>query len=303
MAYFNELPNLQYTARFPEQSSNEDVVLVKNIFRRGKLRDDIAKYLTSLEYYVIKTDERPDQIAEKVYNDAELDWVVLITNNIIDYNSEWPLTNDTFYNYLLDKYGSDDVINDTLRYTTLEVRDEYERLVVPKGLIVDPDFGEKFTTTEKTTNPLDYELKSFPVPSQLYPLTITTNLGERVEIWERDNQDDDAYSGEIYEISDIRVNEYYLGYRHYFSFLKVHGREDISDIYIKNSLSGWPNTWGGVLPIYDREGDFMNVTLPSTILNDTDVNITDDKKLYYITEYEDKENNTKTPIFRFTSID
>lgn len=299
MAYFNELPNLQYTARFPEQSSNEDVVLVKNLFRRGKLREDIAEYLTAFNYYYIQSDERPDQIAERVYGDPELDWVILVTNNIIDFNSEWPLVNDNFYNYMIDKYGSEASVDDIAFYETIEVKDEYDRLVVPGGLIVDPDFGQQFTTGIKTDRPLDYTLERFPVPNELYPVTISTNLGQYIPVIARDDTE-----VVIYEISDIRVNELYDGYRQYYSFLKVYDRDEIiSDVYVKNTLSGWPSTWGGVLDIYDRDGNVNTVNLPSTILENQAVNISNNSQLYNIASYEDPATNTKTPVFRFNSID
>lgn len=297
MAYFNELPNLQYTARFPEQSSNEDVVLVKNIFRRGKLREDIAEYVTAFDYFYIQTNERPDQIAEKVYGDPELDWVVLITNNIIDFNSELPLMNDNFYNYLIDKYGSETVLDDTAFYETLEVRDEYDRLLVPQGLVVDPDSQQQFITEIKTDRPLDYTLGKFPIPDELYPSTVTTTLGQYIPVFERD------LTEAPYSVTDIRVNEFFEGYRQYFSFLKVYDRDNTpSDVYVENTLSGWPSTWGGKMNIYNRDGTTTEVMLPSAISENTSVDISNDSRLYTITSYEDPETNTKTPVFRFNSI-
>ena len=111
MAYFNELPNIQYLSRFADQSSNEDYTLAKNIFRRARLREDVANAATAFQYYQIKDDERPDQIAERIYGDPELDWVVLITNNITNYPSQWTLSNDSFYEYLIDKYGSEEELD------------------------------------------------------------------------------------------------------------------------------------------------------------------------------------------------
>jgi hypothetical protein len=92
MAYFSELPNLHYTANFPDQSFNTDVVLAKNIFKRAKLRDDFANVVTAFNYYQIINSERPDQIAQKIYDDPELDWVILTTNNITNFNNQWPYT-------------------------------------------------------------------------------------------------------------------------------------------------------------------------------------------------------------------
>ena len=73
MAYFNNLPLVEYPSRFKEQSSNQDYIPVRNIFRRAKLREDIASYITAFNYYQIKEDERPDQISEKVYGTPMFD--------------------------------------------------------------------------------------------------------------------------------------------------------------------------------------------------------------------------------------
>ena len=146
MAYFNELPNIEYLSRFANQSSNEDYTLAKNIFRRAKLREDIAGAVTAFQYYQIKDGERPDQIAERIYGDSELDWVVLITNNITSYPSKWTLTNEDLYEYLIDKYVSEDTFAKTRYLETIEIRDEHQRLVIPKKLKVDPDIYQEFNT-------------------------------------------------------------------------------------------------------------------------------------------------------------
>jgi hypothetical protein len=66
MAYFNELPNLQVKLRFPNQSTNQDYVTIKNLWRRAKLREDITNAVTAFYYYQIEGNERPDEVAEKV---------------------------------------------------------------------------------------------------------------------------------------------------------------------------------------------------------------------------------------------
>ena len=53
-------------------------------------------------------DERPDQIANKIYDDESLDWVVLVSNNILNIREEWPLPQSVFDKYLLEKYGTYD---------------------------------------------------------------------------------------------------------------------------------------------------------------------------------------------------
>ena len=91
--------------------------------------------------YTIVGDERPDNVAEKFYGDPELDWVILHINNILSVREEWPLTNASFKNHLVDKYGSVAAASEIHHYETQEVRDQGDNLIVPAGLEVDEDFS------------------------------------------------------------------------------------------------------------------------------------------------------------------
>jgi hypothetical protein len=285
MAYFNELPDIQYLSRFADQSSNEDYTLAKNIFRRAKLREDIANAVTAFQYYQIKDGERPDQIADRIYGDSELDWVVLISNNITSYPSQWTLTNESLYEYLIDKYGSEDAFTKVKYLETIEVRDEYNRLVVPEKLKVDPDIYQEFNTV---SNKNFYDLKTFPISNKYYPLEINFNLGQYLEVWERDNQGvGQTYQGEEYQITDIRLQQreeapylYPIYSRIDYSNLFVYGRTEIKNAFIPNSLYGWPNTWGGELTVYHNDSSVNKITIKSN--EGVPINIANDLRLYAI---------------------
>ena len=90
--YFRRLPDLDYPSLLKNRESNTDFVQTKNLFRRAKVREDLFANFMQFNKYKIMGDERPDNVAEKVYNSSNLDWVVLMSNNIIDINNEWPLT-------------------------------------------------------------------------------------------------------------------------------------------------------------------------------------------------------------------
>lgn len=141
MGYFNELPNLDYLSQLPDANSNETYITVKNLFKRAKLRTDIVNFITAFEYYQIEDNQRPDVIAQKLYGDAELDWVILITNNITNIREEWPLSNQNLYNHMIEKYQTENALSSIHHYETIEVKDEYNRLVVPSGLQVDSNYS------------------------------------------------------------------------------------------------------------------------------------------------------------------
>ncbi len=138
MTYFRELPNIFYQSTKTDRSSSNDYVQVKNIFRRAKLRDDLKYVFTSLVDYYIRDGFRPDTVAQEIYNDPELDWVVLTSANIINVRDEWPLNSFEVYNYSLEKYGKD--LNQIRYYETTEVKDSSGRLILPKGKVVDDNF-------------------------------------------------------------------------------------------------------------------------------------------------------------------
>ena len=138
MSYFRELPNLEYQSFLSSRKGSDDYLLVKNIFRRVKLRDDLQNVFTIFNKYEIQEGARPDTVAEELYGSSQYDWVVLIGANIINVRNEWPLSNGDIYRYSEQLYGND--LNDVHHYETTEVKDSNGRLILPAGKIVDSTF-------------------------------------------------------------------------------------------------------------------------------------------------------------------
>jgi len=146
MGYFRELPNILYPSFLPEKTSSLDYILVKNVFRRVKLRDDLYKNFVIFQKYEIPEGARPDTVAEDLYGSSSLDWVVITVAGILNVRNEWPLSNRDLYNYANDKYGNS--LNSTRFFETTEVKDSSGRLILPKGKVVDSGF-----TIPNPTNP------------------------------------------------------------------------------------------------------------------------------------------------------
>ena len=142
--YFSYFPDLNYVSRSTDRSSNDEFIPVKNIFRRPKLRDDLKNVVTAFEDYIITGDDRPEQVAERVYGDPRYDWVVLTTNNITKVRDQWPLSANDFQNYILAKYGTEERLTEVHHYVTELLIDESFRAVVPEGLIVDSNFESRY---------------------------------------------------------------------------------------------------------------------------------------------------------------
>lgn len=138
MTYFRELPAIAYQSPFSTRSSSEEYVLVKNLFRRVKLRDDLKQSITFLQNYYVRDGFRPDQVAEDLYGRQDLDWVVLHSAGIVNVRDEWPLTSREIYEYSSNKYGND--LNEIRYYHTKEVKDSSGNIILPKDKVVDKDF-------------------------------------------------------------------------------------------------------------------------------------------------------------------
>ena len=139
MGYFRELPDVEYQSFLSDAISSKDYLLVKNLFRRNKLRDDLQNVFTLFNKYQIPEGARPDVVAEEFYGSAELDWVVLMTAGIINVRDEWPLSNYHLYRYVENKYGVENLSN-IHHYETIEVKDSKGRLILPAGKDVNEDF-------------------------------------------------------------------------------------------------------------------------------------------------------------------
>ena len=145
--YFRYIPDFDYVSRLPKAQNISDYIRVKNLFKRTKIAEEIFSDLTFFTKYQIITDERPDNVAFKVYGDSNLDWMVLLANNIINVQQEWPLEHTSYYNYLINKYGSDAALQNVHHYETREIKNSVGKVIVPKGLEVPSDFSITFFDT------------------------------------------------------------------------------------------------------------------------------------------------------------
>ena len=100
MSYFNSFPLMTYDA-----VGNGNYKLLPNIIKRVKLRSGLRSGSFLFDNYDVKDGENPEDVAFKWFGDAQLHWVILMTNNITDRYYQWPLTQPQFQEHLTDKYG------------------------------------------------------------------------------------------------------------------------------------------------------------------------------------------------------
>ena len=167
--YFSQLPDFEYVSRLPDARIS-DYIPVKNLFKKGKLREDIIEQTAIFTKYKVRGNDRPDNVAQELYGDPNLDWVVLASNNILNVYDEWPMTQVNFENYLLDKYGTFTEINAIHHYETTEVKNKSGAVVVTAGLEVDSNFSVTY---------FDAAVEGYDTK---YPVTSVTNYDYEVKI-------------------------------------------------------------------------------------------------------------------------
>ena len=153
MAYFDQLPTV-----FVADSGQEEKVKykeVKNIFRRVILPEKMAKYATLFNEYYIPDGMRPDMVAQKFYGDPELDWIILLSNNITDIYTQWPKRENALNSFVANKYDDPDSIH---HWETMEVKNG--DIVITKGGI---EVNESYRGIDIDGNALSKELSVYPV--------------------------------------------------------------------------------------------------------------------------------------------
>ena len=101
MSYFNQFPLMAYDVK-----GDKNYKLLPNILKRVKLRSGLRSGAFLFDNYDVIDGERPEDVAYKVFGDAQLHWVILMTNNVTDRYYQWPLSQPQFAEHLTDKYGA-----------------------------------------------------------------------------------------------------------------------------------------------------------------------------------------------------
>jgi len=118
--YFSLLPNIEYDEKpISYPFSESDFVTAKNFFRRYKLNDDVFSYAVFFKKYAIEDGERPDILAKRAYGDPFYDWVILLTNNMVNSQYDWPMSNHEVNKVLESEY--DDAYNEIAYYETIKI--------------------------------------------------------------------------------------------------------------------------------------------------------------------------------------
>ena len=166
MAYFDLFPNVELPSYSEKRSSSYDTIIVKNLFKRWKVREDFFQNVAAFNKFMVEGDDRPDNVAYQLYEDDQLDWVVLLSNNIINVRDEWPMSQYDFQRYIDNKYDPVQ-LGQIHHYETKEIRLPDGVLALQAGLEVDANFtfSYSYESTDYNINDvisisnLEYEIK------------------------------------------------------------------------------------------------------------------------------------------------
>jgi hypothetical protein len=106
MSYFERFPNMIYDIK-----NNGNFKLLPDILRRVKQRNAIKSGQFIFDTYDVKNGEKPEDIAYKWFGDAQLHWVILMTNDVTDRYYQWPMNDAQFEEFIADKYSNPDGIH------------------------------------------------------------------------------------------------------------------------------------------------------------------------------------------------
>jgi len=216
--YFDIFPRVDY-------SIGEDANVtenVTNIFKRYAILREILSNATSYILYEVDDDDTPEILAEKLYSDAGAGWMILYANKIMDPQFDWPLSENNFRKYIIEKYGSIAAAQTSYHH--------YEKIVETR--VGDQTYTRTYLVNKErlTENALDVPYTYYEPYSNNYFLTADTNLITT------DNVYFTADHSNHFSYDDTSLPEYYSYEAH-----------DVNDTTV------FLNTYGKAVTNYDYE--------------------------------------------------
>ena len=103
--YFDSFPVIRYG------STDGTIKNVTNLLRRVAIRSKLKTNVSFFDTYDVKNGETPEIIADKLYDDPKLHWIIMLVNNVTDRYHDWPMSEQQFNSYLNEKYSNPDGIH------------------------------------------------------------------------------------------------------------------------------------------------------------------------------------------------
>jgi len=111
--YFSDFPQIEYQAK-----------IARSIMARPRIASSLLSNPAAIYSYTVNNDLRPDQVAHLYYGDSELLWLIFLANNIVDPYYGWPLTQNTFQDFIISKYGTIANAKSTIKHYRYQEKDK-----------------------------------------------------------------------------------------------------------------------------------------------------------------------------------
>lgn len=129
--FFSNIPNIKYDVKPIQYPHTErEFCVAKNFFRRYIIDKAVFSYTVMMNKYAVEDGQRPDQVADMAYGNPHYDWILLMTNNIINPLFDWPKSNNAVQQYCESSY--DDPYAEIVEYRTYKIS---------TGKFLQPDSG------------------------------------------------------------------------------------------------------------------------------------------------------------------
>lgn len=167
--YFNFLPAIKYDQKpISYPFSESDYVVAKNFFRRYKISDTAFSQSVYFNKYALQDGQRLDQIAEAVYNNPNYDWIIVLTNNMVNTQFDLPMSESELRKHIESQY--DNPYYDYHHYEIIsdaEQEEKFGKVLMPGGTVVDETFYnnrrvltlDNFPDLSSTTKTIYYSKK------------------------------------------------------------------------------------------------------------------------------------------------
>lgn len=122
--FFDTFPRIAYDIQGKRLTNYQSTT---NILFRLRIIRSVLSNLSAYYEHLVADGDTPEILAEKVYSDPEAHWIIMMANDIVDAQYDWPLNYDQFNKYIISKYGSIENAQTTYHHYEKVVRREESR--------------------------------------------------------------------------------------------------------------------------------------------------------------------------------
>lgn len=149
MKYFDALPKILTS------DNNNNVIILTNLLSRASIISSLLTDPLLFYSYDIQEGDTPEIVAHKYYDDSYRYWIVLMANQLLDPQWDWPLSGNNFNNYIMDKYPTIDPYGTIHHYEKIITQlDVTTNITTTNKVIIDLNgYNNTVTGTQTVTLP------------------------------------------------------------------------------------------------------------------------------------------------------